>query len=154
MTRPSPESTEPASLHSCTELPSRDVLDRIADRWSIAVMRVLAEQGPQRFGALERALPGISRKMLTQTLRGIERDGMITRTVFPEVPPHVEYGATELGIASLGPIDVLCEWSRRYMPQVEQSRRDYDAAHADAGADAPTTGASAPADLRRPTSQG
>lgn len=113
-------------MTSFAELPARDVLDRIADRWSVAIMRLLQAHGPLRFGQLERSLPGISRKMLTQTLRTIERDGMVTRTVYSQVPPRVEYEATALGLSSLEPIDVLCRWSSRYMPEVEEARCRYD----------------------------
>ncbi|KFI83277.1 winged helix-turn-helix transcriptional regulator [Bifidobacterium psychraerophilum] len=109
--------------------PSRDVLNRIGDRWSIRIMRILQERGSVRYTELERAIPGISRKMLTQTLRAIERDGMIVRTTHAEIPPRVDYTATELGIASLGPIDVLCEWSEAYMDEVREARRAYDERH-------------------------
>ncbi|WP_448059789.1 winged helix-turn-helix transcriptional regulator [Cellulomonas hominis] len=111
--------------------PARAVLDRISDRWSIAVMRALQMDSPLRYSELEQRLPGVSRKMLTQTLRAIERDGMVRRTVYPEVPPRVEYAVTELGLSSLGPIDVLCDWSRRYMREVLEARRRFDACRAD-----------------------
>ncbi|WP_336642281.1 winged helix-turn-helix transcriptional regulator [Microbacterium sp. MMO-56] len=108
--------------------PARDVLARISDRWTLAVMRVLQLQGPLHFGRLERQLPGVSRKMLTQTLRSIERDGMVSRTVHPGRVTHVEYALTALGRGALEPIDVLCAWSRDNMAVVESARARYDAA--------------------------
>lgn len=114
------------SVHD-DEIPDRDVLDRISDRWSIAVMRVLQRHGPHHFGALQRRLPGVSRKMLTQTLRTIERDGMVDRSVQPGRVTYVEYALTALGEAALRPVDVLCAWSREYMADVEDARARYDA---------------------------
>lgn len=111
-------------------LPARDVLSRIADRWTIRVMRALQECGALRYTALEDEVPGVSRKMLTQTLRAIERDGMVHREVFPGLPPHVEYSLTDLGRTALGPIDILYAWSREHMSEVSSARRRYDASGA------------------------
>jgi DNA-binding HxlR family transcriptional regulator len=77
--------------------PSRDVLDRIGDKWTVLVLSELADAGPRRFTALRNRLAGVSEKMLTQTLRALERDGLVTRTVYPTVPPRVEYELTTLG---------------------------------------------------------
>lgn len=148
-----PETEDPDRLEAYRRgYPDRDVLTRISDKWSVLIMRELQAESPLRYSELEQRLPGVSRKMLTQTLRAIERDGMVTRTVYPEVPPRVEYAATPLGLSSLGPIDVLCDWSARYMDDVYAARRDFDARHeagpagvADHGsgrAAPPTTGAS------------
>lgn len=128
-----PSSRESESVSSSREsevdeIPARDVLARISDRWTLAVMRVLQRQGPLHFGRLERQLPGVSRKMLTQTLRSIERDGMVSRTVHPGRVTHVEYALTALGRGALEPIDVLCAWSRDNMAVVESARARYDAA--------------------------
>lgn len=109
--------------------PAREVLDRIGDRWTIAIMRVLEECGSLRYTELEHCLPGVSRKMLTQILRAIERDGMVIRTVHPEIPPRVEYALTPLGRSALRPIDVLCAWSAEHMREVRAARHAYDAEH-------------------------
>jgi DNA-binding HxlR family transcriptional regulator len=106
--------------------PSRQVLDRIGDRWTVLVVGSLAG-GPQRFSELARAIEGISQKMLTQTLRGLERDGLVTRTVHAEVPPRVEYELTHVGRTLIGPLDALDAWARQHLPLIEQARARYDA---------------------------
>lgn len=136
--------TEDAEAADADLLPARDVLSRIADRWTIKVMRALQDRGVLRYTELELEdeVPGVSRKMLTQTLRAIERDGIIHREVFPGLPPHVEYSLTVLGRSALGPIDVLCAWSQDHMPAVASARRRYDVSSAAAAAarpDAPAT---------------
>lgn len=107
--------------------PSRTVLDRIGDRWTVLVVICLAD-GAMRFGELDRRIDGISQKMLTQTLRGLERDGLVTRTVHPEVPPRVEYELTESGRTLTEPLAALDTWARAHVPAIEESRRRYDAA--------------------------
>lgn len=102
--------------------PGRDVLDRIGDKWTILVMRALQEESPLRYTELLRRIPSISRKMLTQTLRGIEYDGIVARHVYPVIPPRVEYTLTDLGESALLPIDALCTWSRDHMHEVVQAR--------------------------------
>jgi len=93
---------------------SRRLLQLIADRWTALVIYALTD-GPMRHGQLLRALDGVTQKMLTQTLRGLEASGLVTRTVFPVVPPHVEYSLTELG-ASLNPVlTALCRWSEEHV---------------------------------------
>jgi DNA-binding HxlR family transcriptional regulator len=105
--------------------PSRDVLDRIGDRWTVLVVGSLS-QGPLRFSELGRRVRGISQKMLTQTLRGLERDGLVTRTVHAEVPPRVEYELTEPGQTLIAPLATLDAWARTHMPTIEEARRRYD----------------------------
>jgi len=105
--------------------PSRDVLDRIGDRWTVLVVGSLS-QGPMRFSELGRRVRGISQKMLTQTLRGLERDGLVTRTVHAEVPPRVEYELTEPGRTLIAPLATLDAWARAHMPAIEEARRRYD----------------------------
>ncbi|MBI1378953.1 MAG: MarR family transcriptional regulator [Frankiales bacterium] len=107
--------------------PSRQVLDRIGDRWTVLVVGSLAH-GPMRFSELARRIEGVSQKMLTQTLRGLERDGLVTRTVHPEVPPRVEYGLTDVGRTLIAPLDALDAWARHNLPQIERSRTRYDQA--------------------------
>ena len=88
------------------DCPSRRLLDRIGDRWTVLIVGAL-DDGPVRFGALAARVGGISQKMLTQTLRSLERDGFVTRTVFPEIPPRVEYELTEKGKAALPILQAL-----------------------------------------------
>ncbi|CDR05458.1 winged helix-turn-helix transcriptional regulator [Streptomyces iranensis] len=89
--------------------PSREVLDRIGDKWTVLVLGELAESGTRRYTALRRKLDGVSEKMLTQTLRALERDGLVRRTVHPEIPPRVEYEITELGATLREPLVALKE---------------------------------------------
>lgn len=106
----------------------RDVLDRIADKWSLLVIATLRSQR-LRFTELQRHIPGISQRMLTLTLRHLERDGLITRTVYAEVPPRVEYELTELGGTLIQIAGALGDWAIENHPRIEQSRAAYDAAH-------------------------
>jgi DNA-binding HxlR family transcriptional regulator len=106
--------------------PSRQVLDRIGDRWTVLVVGSLSG-GPLRFSELARAIDGVSQKMLTQTLRGLERDGLVTRTVHPEVPPRVEYELTHVGRTLIEPLDALDAWAREHLPLIEEARARYDA---------------------------
>ena len=105
--------------------PSRQTLDRIGDRWTILVFGALAD-GPRRFTELARRIEGISQKMLTQTLRGLERDGLITRTVHATVPVRVDYELTALGRTLSAPIAALEQWARDHMDDVLVARADYD----------------------------
>ncbi|WP_079177750.1 winged helix-turn-helix transcriptional regulator [Streptomyces mangrovisoli] len=111
----------------------RHVLDRIGDRWSLLVVATLHGDG-LRFTELLRRVPGVSQRMLTLTLRHLERDGLVARTSYPEVPPRVEYELTETGRTLIGPAVALAEWAAEHNPDIERSRRSYDAAR-DAGAD-------------------
>ena len=105
--------------------PSRRVIDRIGDRWSVLVILVLAD-GTKRYGDLARTIGGVSQKMLTQTLRGLERDGLVNRTVYAEVPPRVEYDLTALGRSLLGPVQDLTAWATEHMGEVVKARAGYD----------------------------
>jgi len=103
------------------DCPSRQVLDRIADKWTALIIRVLAD-GTHRFGQLQRRVGGISQKMLTQTLRELERDGLVERTVHPVVPPHVEYRLTPLGRSLRQPLDAICAWAEAHLAQMLAAR--------------------------------
>jgi len=92
--------------------PSRTILDRIGDRWTVLVVGSLTA-GPMRFSELSRRIDGVSQKMLTQTLRGLERDGLVTRTVYPEVPPRVEYSLTPLGRELIPVLEGLHAWGEK-----------------------------------------
>lgn len=106
--------------------PTRTVLDSIADKWTTLVIDLLG-RGPQRFGALRRSIDGISQKMLTQTLRGLERDGLVSRRVYPTTPPSVEYALTALGATLIKPIGALRAWAEGNIEQVLAARAAFDA---------------------------
>lgn len=105
--------------------PTRLVLNRIADKWTVLVMSSL-EQGTKRFSTLQREIGGISQKMLTQTLRGLERDGLVHRTIYPTVPPKVEYTLTPLGRTLVGLVDAIRVWSEQHIEAVMQAQTHYD----------------------------
>jgi len=102
-----------------------DVLARIGDKWSVLVVTLLG-QGPRRFNELRRAIGGISQRMLTLTLRGLERDGLVTRTVFPTVPPRVDYALTPLGRDLLEPVSALGAWAIRNQAKIAKARERFD----------------------------
>ena len=104
----------------------REILDRAGDRWSIYVVAQLRE-GPQRFNALKRSVEGISQRMLTRTLRSLERDGLISRTVYPTNPPQVEYELTPLGASMAQSLMVLLNWADSNRDQIQNARANYDA---------------------------
>jgi DNA-binding HxlR family transcriptional regulator len=107
------------------DCPSRRILDRVGDKWSTLLI-VLLEDGPKRFSELRRRIQGISHKMLTQTLRSLERDGLITRTVYAEVPPRVEYALTPMGKTLVVPVFSLLRWSEEHVDQVAAAQAQYD----------------------------
>lgn len=107
--------------------PIREVLDRLGDAWSVLVILRLGD-GPLRFNALKRQVGAISQRMLTVTLRSLERDGLVSRTVHPTVPPQVEYELTELGHSLAGPIGGLADWAVANQERVAGNRRRFDAA--------------------------
>ncbi|TQF11106.1 helix-turn-helix transcriptional regulator [Myxococcus llanfairpwllgwyngyllgogerychwyrndrobwllllantysiliogogogochensis] len=119
-----PASRPDPSSESC--LAVRDVLTRVGDKWSVQVVGSLGE-GPLRFSDLKRAIEGISQRMLTLTVRGLERDGLVTRTVHPTVPPRVEYALTPLGRTLLEPVTVLGQWAVQHRAEIQASRGSYDA---------------------------
>ncbi|MFC0691401.1 winged helix-turn-helix transcriptional regulator [Paraburkholderia humisilvae] len=108
----------------------RDVLDRIGDKWSMLMIMELATRS-QRFSALHRAIPDISKRMLTQTLRDLERDGLVTRHVFPTKPPSVEYRLAPLGQSLLDPMAALIDWADRRYSDIHAARVRFDGAHGD-----------------------
>ncbi|WP_082699578.1 winged helix-turn-helix transcriptional regulator [Novosphingobium barchaimii] len=101
------------------------VLDRIGDKWTVMVVGTLA-RGPMRFNAIQRAINGISHRMLTLTLRGLERDGMVERRAFATIPPKVEYELTPLGRSLIAPLDTLMGWAQENRPTIEQAQTGYD----------------------------
>ncbi len=103
-----------------------ELIGRVADKWTMLILDVLAEQGEMRFTRLGRLVGGISQKMLTQTLRHMERDGLVTRTVHPVVPPKVEYRLTPLGHGLGAAFCGVWIWASEHLDQVEQARRSFD----------------------------
>ncbi|HYH11181.1 MAG TPA: helix-turn-helix domain-containing protein [Thermomicrobiales bacterium] len=119
--------TRGAGPHTSPELcRPRQALELISDRWSMIVVKALAE-GIRRYGELHRGIDGISQKMLTQTLRSLERDGLVRRTVYPVVPPKVEYELTPLGQSLTEPIAVIGEWAERHLDEILLARQEHDA---------------------------
>ena len=106
--------------------PTRIVLDRIADKWTVLIVGSLQER-TTRFGELRREIGGVSQKMLTQTLRGLERDGIVTRKVYASVPPKVEYSLTALGQTLVPILEAIGQWSENNIEDVLRARTDYDA---------------------------
>ena len=102
------------------------VLSRVGDKWSVLVIMLLTD-GPRRFNELKRMINGISQRMLTLTLRGLERDGLVTRTVFPTVPPRVDYELTDLGRGLAEPVKALGQWAFAHLPEIEGARTRFDA---------------------------
>lgn len=121
-----------------------EILSRLGDKWTGRVVKRL-EGGAMRFGAIRRSIDGISQRMLTLTLRGLERDGLVERTVFPTVPPAVEYRLTELGRSLAGRLDVIGDWALANQPRIEAARARYDGGDLTA---APPIGAGTPAARR------
>jgi DNA-binding HxlR family transcriptional regulator len=105
-----------------------ETLARIGDKWTVLVVELLCD-GPMRFNELRRTINGISQRMLTLTLRGLERDGLVTRTVFPTIPPRVEYELTGLGRTLHGPLGAIAEWARTHRPAIDRAQKLFDAAH-------------------------
>jgi DNA-binding HxlR family transcriptional regulator len=119
-------STPPADLDPKIEALVNDLIGRVADKWTMLVLEVLAEKGELRFTRLSELVEGISQKMLTQTLRQMERDGLITRTVHPVVPPKVEYKLTHLGLSLGAAFCGVWVWAAENLQQVEQAHREFD----------------------------
>ena len=101
------------------------ILARIGDKWSMLVVMLLGS-GPRRFNEIKRMVGGISQRMLTLTLRGLERDGLVTRTVYPTVPPRVDYELTDLGRSLWKPVEQLGDWALAHLPEIEAARTKFD----------------------------
>ena len=119
----SPRNNKLTSNESCPAV--RDVLNRVGDKWSVQIVALLGG-GSLRFSELKRSIEGISQRMLTLTLRGLERDGLVTRTVFPEIPPRVDYELTRLGKTLLEPISALADWAAEYRTSIQEAREKFD----------------------------
>lgn len=115
-------SDAPMPMASC---PVRTIMDKIGSKWSALLLRELGDR-PHRFGELKRAVSDISQRMLTQTLRELQRDGLVTRTVHPTAPPTVEYALTELGESLLEPLSHLVGWANTHQNAIEAARARFD----------------------------
>jgi DNA-binding HxlR family transcriptional regulator len=125
-----PEHTEVTVLPPNAHLDSdcrgvASVLARVGDKWSVFVIMLLGG-GPRRFNEIKRMVGGISQRMLTLTLRGLERDGLVTRTVFPTIPPRVDYELTDLGRGLSQPVEALGQWAKNHQPEIEAARARFD----------------------------
>jgi len=105
---------------------AREVLQRVGDKWSMYVIDLLG-QGTMRFSELNRAVDGITARMLTVTLRGLERDGIVTRTIHPVIPPRVDYALTPMGLTLLDAIGALVSWADTHLPEISAAQAVYDA---------------------------
>jgi DNA-binding HxlR family transcriptional regulator len=114
-----------AELSPCR---AREVLQRVGDKWSMYVIDLLG-QGTMRFSELNRSIDGITARMLTVTLRGLERDGIVTRTIHPVIPPRVEYELTPMGLTLLDAIGQLVTWADSHLPEISAAQAAYDATH-------------------------
>jgi DNA-binding HxlR family transcriptional regulator len=123
---PSPEPEETAPHPSSCR--AREVLARVGDKWSVYVIDLLG-QGTRRFSELHRSIDGITARMLTVTLRGLERDGILTRTIHPVIPPRVDYELTPMGATLLDTIGQLVSWTDAHLDEIENARACYDARH-------------------------
>lgn len=108
-------------------LATREILDRIGDKWSLHIVATLAN-GPRRFNELKRGIDGISQRMLTLTLRGLERDGLITRTMYPTIPPRVDYELTDMGRTLLKPVMALVNWASENQVAIAEAHKRFDEA--------------------------
>lgn len=105
--------------------PIRDIIARLSDKWSLLIIVTLSQSGKMRFSELQRAIDDVSQRMLTVTLRDLEEDGLVTRKVYPEVPPRVEYALTDLGNSLLQPLDSLVSWASENKSSIHNARKKY-----------------------------
>ena len=123
--------TAPESLHQAGCRNVTPVLNRVGDKWSMLIVMILTD-GPKRFSELKRAIDGISQRMLTLTLRGLERDGLVSRTVTPTIPPRVDYELTELGRSLREPVRALGDWAIAHIACIRAAQERFDAEHEEA----------------------
>jgi DNA-binding HxlR family transcriptional regulator len=125
----SPRHTEVSMSSPCQGMGhsgmARAVLTRVGDKWSVYIVSTLGS-GTRRFSELRRSIVGISQRMLTLTLRGLERDGLVTRTVHPTVPPRVDYALTPLGLTLLEPVSALARWADSHAPEIQTAQARFD----------------------------
>ena len=124
---PAPQAGESPCLQSAGCRNVAPVLNRVGDKWSMLIVMILSD-GSKRFSELKRAIDGISQRMLTLTLRGLERDGLVTRTVTPTIPPRVDYELTELGVGLRRPVRELGDWAIAHIACIRAAQEKFDAA--------------------------
>ncbi|MBN9362013.1 MAG: helix-turn-helix transcriptional regulator [Devosia sp.] len=107
-----------------SQCPVRNVLDQLGDKWSVLIITALAHR-PYRFGELKREISDISQRMLTQTLRDLQADGLIERTVFPTTPPSVEYKLSPMGRSFLVPLSAMVDWAFEHFPAIREARQEF-----------------------------
>ena len=115
----------PSAREDCRGL--AQIIDRVGDKWTVMVVGHLSDHQVLRFNALMRLIPGVSHRMLTLTLRGLERDGLVSRTAYATIPPRVDYALTELGRSLTGPLALLAAWASARRTEIEAARCAYDA---------------------------
>ncbi|NUF23189.1 helix-turn-helix transcriptional regulator [Acinetobacter oleivorans] len=118
-----PDEMPDPNINGCRA--TREILDRIGDKWSLYIIASLAK-GTMRFNELRRGIDGISQRMLTLTLRGLERDGLVTRTIYPTIPPRVDYELTELGQTLLVPVMALVSWADNNQLAIKEAHERFD----------------------------
>ena len=123
---PSASAPEPPAGHEPVGCRAHEVLARVGDKWSVYVIHTLGVAGTLRFNELRRQIEGVSQRMLTVTLRSLERDGLVSRAMYPEVPPRVEYALTPLGTTLLDIVGQLVEWSQGHLAEIDAARARYD----------------------------
>ncbi len=106
--------------------PAREILSRVGDKWTTLIIGLLATSENRRFNEMRRAIGGISQKMLTQTLRDLERDGLVKRTIYAEIPPRVEYSLTPLGMTLFEPLTALFKWTEEHLNEVRAAQEAFD----------------------------
>lgn len=116
----------PAAAGASSSCRAREILALIGDKWSLLLIYTLGREGTLRFSDVRRRVPAISQRMLSVTLRNLERDGLVTRTLYPEVPPRVEYTLAPLGATLLDIVTPLIEWADAHVPQIDAARARYD----------------------------
>jgi DNA-binding HxlR family transcriptional regulator len=121
-----PPAPPPELERTPTNCHAREMIMRVADKWSMYIIHVLAQDSPLRFNELKRRVDGVSQRMLTVTLRWLERDGLVRRRMYPEVPPRVEYELTALGGTLRGIVCNLVTWSSAHLSEVDRARAEYD----------------------------
>jgi DNA-binding HxlR family transcriptional regulator len=136
----------PSDIHSGGCQGVARVLSRIGDKWSVLVIMMLSEK-PLRFNELRRRIEGISQRMLTLTLRGLERDGLVTRQLTPIIPPRVDYQLTDLGRSLCEPVIALGAWARQHGMEIERAQVRFDRANANANANADASGSAGESEL-------
>lgn len=116
---------QPFHLSDCSAI--KHIIARIGDKWAVLVVRMLGG-GPQRFNELKKAIGSVSQRMLTLTLRGLERDGLVSRTVYPSIPPRVDYALTPLGHSLIVPIKALSDWAMVHHSEIKAAQEQFDSA--------------------------